>query len=279
MPFRGSLIRLIGRWHSVTYYRKYNTASHSLFLKYSLLHYLLQMSYVHVFLFLIILLPPRLFIITVFGKYKSLTKSNCRSLIYTFPKRFAPLTLISLNFKLSIPVKSRKMIWSSSICQRMFHEPITIGSLNIFTLSLCRGHSWWVRLAKQETLTPPWHMISPLVCRGLWMSIVVLHCWCHSDGASVLLYFTFKGPIILRDENICVQKPKFLTQKCKITIIMCPDNVFSIIVWDFIKNYSKLQKLQPFSSIYPNAELVHFKGCDFCKMCSVTHIASIPRLQ
>ena len=62
---------------------------------------------------------------------------------------------------------------------------------SIYTLSLCRGHSWRVRLAKQETLTPPGHLVSPLVCRGPWMSTVVLYCWCHSDGASVLLYFTF----------------------------------------------------------------------------------------
>ena len=62
---------------------------------------------------------------------------------------------------------------------------------SIYTLSLCRGYSCWVRLAKQETLTPPGHLVSPLVCRGPWMSTVVLYCWCHSDDASVLLYFTF----------------------------------------------------------------------------------------
>ena len=62
----------------------------------------------------------------------------------------------------------------------------------IYTLLLCRGHSWRVRLAKQETLTPPGHLVSPLVCRGPWMSTVVLYCWCHSDGASVLLYFTLE---------------------------------------------------------------------------------------
>ena len=62
---------------------------------------------------------------------------------------------------------------------------------SIYTLSLCRGHSWRVRLAKQETLTPPGHLVSPLVFRGPWMSTVVLYCWCHSDSASVLLYFTF----------------------------------------------------------------------------------------
>ena len=55
---------------------------------------------------------------------------------------------------------------------------------------LCRRHSWRVRLAKQETLTPPGHLVSPLVCRGPWMSTVVLYCWCHSDSASVILYFT-----------------------------------------------------------------------------------------
>ena len=62
---------------------------------------------------------------------------------------------------------------------------------SIYTISLCRGHSWRVRLAKQETLTPPGHLVSPLVCRDPWMSTVVLYCWCHSDSASVLLYFTF----------------------------------------------------------------------------------------
>ena len=33
------------------------------------------------------------------------------------------------------------------------------------------------------------HLVSPLVCSGPWMSTVVLYCWCHSDSASVLLYF------------------------------------------------------------------------------------------
>ena len=63
---------------------------------------------------------------------------------------------------------------------------------SIYTLSLCRGHSWRVRLAKQETLTPSGHLVSPLVCRGPWMFTVVLYCWCNSDSASALLYFTLK---------------------------------------------------------------------------------------
>ena len=63
---------------------------------------------------------------------------------------------------------------------------------SIYTLSLCRGHTWRVRLVKQETLTPPGHLVSPLVCRDPWMSTVVLYCWCNSDSESVFfLYFTF----------------------------------------------------------------------------------------
>ena len=52
---------------------------------------------------------------------------------------------------------------------------------SIYTLSLCRGNSWRVRLAKQETLTPPGHLVSPLVCRCPWMSTVVLYCYCISS--------------------------------------------------------------------------------------------------
>ena len=79
---------------------------------------------------------------------------------------------------------------------------------SIYTLSLCRGHSWWVRLAKQETRIPPGHLVSPLVCRGRWMSTVVLYCWCHSDSASVLMYLTYKC-FALVWHGLCV-----LTQFC-----------------------------------------------------------------
>ena len=41
---------------------------------------------------------------------------------------------------------------------------------------------------------------------------------------------------------------------------MCYDNVFSIIVWDFTKIDSKLQQLQPFTSIYPNEKLEKFQN-------------------
>ena len=38
--------------------------------------------------------------------------------------------------------------------------------------------------------SPSGHLVSPLVCTGPWMYTVVLYCWCHSESASVLLYFT-----------------------------------------------------------------------------------------
>ena len=77
---------------------------------------------------------------------------------------------------------------------------------SIYTLPLCRGHSWRVWLAMQETLTPPGQLVSPLVCRGPWMSIVVLY-WCHSDSASVLLYFTFLSHLFLCRVELVVQFP------------------------------------------------------------------------
>ena len=42
----------------------------------------------------------------------------------------------------------------------------------------------------QEHLQKQAPQIKPLVCRGPWMSTLVLYCWCHSYNASVLLYFT-----------------------------------------------------------------------------------------
>ena len=78
---------------------------------------------------------------------------------------------------------------------------------SIYTLSLCHGTPWRVRLAKQETLTPPVHLVSPLVCKGPWMSTVVLYCWCQSDSASVLLYFTFCHTCSLCRVELVVQFP------------------------------------------------------------------------
>ena len=76
---------------------------------------------------------------------------------------------------------------------------------SIYTLLLCWGHSWRVRLAKQETPTPPGHLVSPLVYRGLWMSTVVFYCWCHSDSASVFLYFTIPYTLV-SEGHVCLKE-------------------------------------------------------------------------
>ena len=59
-------------------------------------------------------------------------------------------------------------------------------SIYTCTLSLCRGRSWRVRLAKRETLTPPGHLVSPLVCR-------VRECppWCSIVDATVTVHQFF----------------------------------------------------------------------------------------
>ena len=85
-------------------------------------------------------------------------------------------------------IQNKCILRSNSLrCWSVYPYPVS--SVNIYPM-LCRGHSWRVRIAKQETLTPPGHLVSPLVCRGPWMSTVVLYCLCYSDRASVLLYFT-----------------------------------------------------------------------------------------
>ena len=108
------------------------------------------------------------------------TCSLCRvELVVQFPARNSTQVLLCL-----LP----GVVWLWHFLYSV--SPHTVSSLHIYTLPLWRGHSWRVRLSKQETLTPPGHLVSPLVCRGPWMSTVLLYCWCHSDSASVILYFT-----------------------------------------------------------------------------------------
>ena len=40
--------------------------------------------------------------------------------------------------------------------------------------------------------------------QGPWMSTVVLYCWCHSDGASVHLYFTLLLLLISDNKDIII---------------------------------------------------------------------------
>ena len=103
----------------------------------------------------------------------------------------SPLWSTTLGIYPSLPCKTAILFLVWCGCDTSYIVSVHIQcQASIYTLSLCRRHSWRVRLAKQETLTPPGHLVSPLVCRGLWMSTVELYYWCHSDSASVLLYFT-----------------------------------------------------------------------------------------
>ena len=86
-------------------------------------------------------------------------------------------------------------------------DPHPVSSLPINT-SLWREHSWRVRLAKHETVIPPGHLVSPLVCRGSCMSTVVLYCCCHSDSASVFCIFhliNFKQGKVWCSKNASLQ--------------------------------------------------------------------------
>ena len=69
-------------------------------------------------------------------------------------------------------------------------SPHTVSSLHIYIFFVSRafmaGAASQARGADSSL-----HLVSHLVCRGPWMPTVVLYCWCHSDSASVLLYFTF----------------------------------------------------------------------------------------
>ena len=123
---------------------------------------------------------------------------------------------------------------------------------SIYTLSLCRGHSWRVRLAKQETLTPPGHLVSPLVCRGPWMSTVVLYCWYHSDSASVLLYFTYgtKG-FNFNDwkETTCIVT--LIIRKVECCTVCC----FYFKILHFIFKHNKRMRLHISDIIYDSTSV------------------------
>ena len=76
-----------------------------------------------------------------------------------------------------------------------------------FTLPLCRGYSSRVRLAKLEALTLPGYLVTPLGCRGPWMSIVVLYCWYHSESASFFCVLHFCHTCSLCPVELVVQIP------------------------------------------------------------------------
>ena len=112
---------------------------------------------------------------------------------------------------------------------------------------------------KQATLITFWHLISHLVSgEGFWMSniayvTVTAHhsllflcilnfqypwnlkkkvIWSNSNFQRMFMYLLLL--FCFRDQTIFVKKKT--RKQCKITINMSSDNVFTIIVWYFIKN-------------------------------------------
>ena len=74
-------------------------------------------------------------------------------------------------------------------------------STSLFHLRQARWFQFPHHKFSVPALTPPGHLVSPLVCRGPRMSIVVLYCWSHSDSASVLLYLHFYWVVIFRQRR------------------------------------------------------------------------------
>ena len=70
--------------------------------------------------------------------------------------------------------KGVKLYWGAryvALWTSCFKIACQVSSVHIYPL-LCHGHSWRVRLTKQEKLTPPGHLVSPRVYRGPWCFIV-----------------------------------------------------------------------------------------------------------
>ena len=68
-------------------------------------------------------------------------------------------------------------------------NPHPVPSLHIYTFVVSRAFMAGAASQVGDAYSSR-HLVSPLVCRGPWMSTVVLYCWYHRDSASVLLYFT-----------------------------------------------------------------------------------------
>ena len=100
------------------------------------------------------------------------TCSLCRGkLVVQFPTRSSTQVLLCL-----FP----GVLWLWHFLYSVVPHPVS--NLHIYTFVVSRA--FMAGAAKQEALTPPGHLVSPLVCKGPWMSTVVLYCCCHSDSAS-----------------------------------------------------------------------------------------------
>ena len=99
-------------------------------------------------------------------------------------------TLSELNI-----IKARQCIWDLSGAGIMYNVHVKKACmLPIYFLPDCRkcSYAFLVQTESWYHWLLPGHLVSPLACRGPWMSTVVLYFCCHNDNASVLLYFTLK---------------------------------------------------------------------------------------
>ena len=78
--------------------------------------------------------------------------------------------------------------------------PHPVSCLHIYTFVVSRA--FMAGAASQAgALTPPGHLVSPLVCRGPWMSTVVLYCWCHR--VTVHQFFCILHCCLISDDLSC----------------------------------------------------------------------------
>ena len=106
-----------------------------------------------------------------------------------------------IHFVVILWVFSPDVLWLGHIPHSVCLDPIS--SLSTYML-LCRGHSWRVRLAKQETLTPPGHRVSSRVSRGKWVPTMVLYSLWGSYNilVSVPLYFSIHHPCRFYSDSV-----------------------------------------------------------------------------
>ena len=103
--------------------------------------------------------------------------------------------------------------------------PVPLWGMHIYTFVVSRA--FMAGAASQAgDAAPPWHLVSPLVCRSPWMSTVMLYCWCHSDSASVL----FCSSYVARYRMICLVLLYFacllMLRPISPELVLCPDSEF-----------------------------------------------------
>ena len=94
------------------------------------------------------------------------------------------------RFDSSVIMPFPGVLWLWHFLYSVGQHPVS--SLHIYTFVVSRAFMAGAA-AKQETLTPPGHLVSPLVCRGPWMSIVVLYC-CAT--VSSFVFYTYDRDVL-----------------------------------------------------------------------------------